>query len=65
MLINTGLPRPGPLALCILKAQKRYLEGTEVPTKCLCRHTRMLSTTVAIPCQSLSEILAGDHESIN
>ena len=27
MLISTGLPRPGPLALCILKAQKVTTKG--------------------------------------
>ena len=55
MLINTGLPRPVPLALCILMAQ-------EVTTKGVYQHTRMLSTAVATPCQTLIELLAGDHE---
>ena len=48
--ISTGLPQQGALALCILKAQ-------EVTTKA-CIDSRMLSTTVASPCQTLSELLA-------
>ena len=40
--------------LCILKAQRR-----------VCIDSRMLSTTVASPCQTLCELLAGDHELIS
>ena len=50
MQISTGLPRPSPLALCILKAQ-------EVTTKGVYRLT-LLSTTVASPCQTLGELPA-------
>ena len=55
MLIRTGLPRAGPLARCILKAQ-------EVTTKVVYRLPHGISTAVASPCQTLRELLAGDHE---
>ena len=55
MLIRTGLPRAGPLARCILKAQ-------EVTTKVVYQLPHGISTAVASPCQTLRELLAGDHE---
>ena len=55
MVISTGLPRLRPLALCILKAQ-------EVTTKGVYRLPHAVSTTVASLCQTLCELLAGDHE---
>ena len=54
MQISTGLPRLRPLALCIFKAQ-------EVTTKA-CIDSHMQSTTVASPCQTLRELLAGYNE---
>ena len=50
MLISTGLPRLGLLALCILKEQ-------EVTTKAVYRLPHAIC-----PCQTLRELLAGDHE---
>ena len=54
MLISTGLPKLGPLGLCILKAQ-------EVTTKD-CIDSCELSTTFACVRLSASYILAGHHE---
>ena len=45
MLIRTGLPQAGLLALCILKAQ-------------VVTNSRMLSSAVASPCQTFRELLA-------
>ena len=44
MQISTGLPRPGPLALCILKATMKGVYR--------------LPHTVASPCQTLRKLLA-------
>ena len=48
MLIRTGLPRPGPLALRILKAQEVTTKGAHVSTPILhailyCRQTLLAS----------------------
>ena len=51
MLISTGLPRLGLLALCIWKHKKSQQRA--------CIDSNMLSTS---PCQALLELLAEDHE---
>ena len=54
MQISTGLPRPRPLTLCILKAK----ESQRIDP-------RMLSTTVASPCQTLRELLYSWRPSVS
>ena len=55
--ISTGLPRPRPLALCILKAQEvSHNEGHVSTPACY------LLLSVATPCQTLSELLVEYHE---
>ena len=49
MQICTGLPRPGPLALCILDEQEVTTEGVH-------RLSHAISTTVDSPCQTLREL---------
>ena len=55
MQISRGLPRPRPLALCMLKAQKKSQRRA-------CINSRMQSTTVASPGQTLHELLARYNE---
>ena len=47
------LHQPDPLALCTLEAQEKRTP---------CVDSRMLSTSVASPCQTLRGLLARDHE---
>ena len=55
MVISTGLlPRPGPLALCILNAHEVTTKGVyRLPHAIYC---------CSSPCQTLRELLVGDHE---
>ena len=53
-IIALDLLRPDPLALCTLGVQ-------EVATRA-CINSRMLSTCAASLCETLRELLAGDHE---